>query len=220
MRTTRKESLAGAIIQDFFQALQLLGADATDREQRQARHRRRHADQRQRPAPPQEREVGFDRARRVAAHVVAPVLLRRRDAAAHIGVVIARHQGHVGGRAERIEPGARRRVFVRQRQIDEVAGDRDVVRRLRLEIGDDAREHVRPVDRFALAPPVDEAGRALADQLDKPRLRQRRKMRIRQMRQYECHREIYELPIRMPARNTSVPPSTTWNAAERNGVSM
>ena len=30
----------------------------------------------------------------------------------------------------------------------------------------------------------------------------------------------YALPIKMPARNTSVPPSTTWNAADRNGVSM
>jgi hypothetical protein len=30
----------------------------------------------------------------------------------------------------------------------------------------------------------------------------------------------YELPINIPARNTSTPPTTTWNAAERNGVSM
>src|SRR5215468_7704222 len=27
----------------------------------------------------------------------------------------------------------------------------------------------------------------------------------------------YELPMRMPARKTNVPPITTWNAAERNG---
>jgi hypothetical protein len=30
----------------------------------------------------------------------------------------------------------------------------------------------------------------------------------------------YELPIRIPATNTSTPPTTTWNAACRNGVSM
>ena len=30
----------------------------------------------------------------------------------------------------------------------------------------------------------------------------------------------HELPIKMPARNTSVPPTTTWNAADMNGVSM
>ena len=40
------------------------------------------------------------------------------------------------------------------------------------------------------------------------------------MRQHECMSVIYELPIRIPARNTSAPPTTTWNAADRNGVSM
>jgi len=33
-------------------------------------------------------------------------------------------------------------------------------------------------------------------------------------------RTPYELPIRIPARNTSAPPTTTWNAAARKGVSM
>ena len=31
---------------------------------------------------------------------------------------------------------------------------------------------------------------------------------------------IHALPIRMPAANTSAPPTTTWRAARRNGVSM
>jgi len=31
---------------------------------------------------------------------------------------------------------------------------------------------------------------------------------------------IYAPPIRMPAARTSPPPSTTWNAARKNGVSM
>ena len=30
----------------------------------------------------------------------------------------------------------------------------------------------------------------------------------------------YELPINMPARNTSTPPTTIWKVAARNGVSM
>jgi hypothetical protein len=29
-----------------------------------------------------------------------------------------------------------------------------------------------------------------------------------------------ELPIRIPVRKTSTPPTTTWNAAESRGVSM
>src|SRR5262249_15258304 len=42
-----------------------------------------------------------------------------------------------------------------------------------------------PVDQAALAPPVEEAGRALADKLGPARLRQRRDMRVRQMREHE-----------------------------------
>jgi hypothetical protein len=30
----------------------------------------------------------------------------------------------------------------------------------------------------------------------------------------------YELPIKIPAANTSAPPTMTWNAACKNGVSM
>ena len=30
----------------------------------------------------------------------------------------------------------------------------------------------------------------------------------------------HELPIRIPAAKTSTPPTTTWNAAARKGVSM
>ncbi len=31
---------------------------------------------------------------------------------------------------------------------------------------------------------------------------------------------VYELPIRMPARNTNAPPTTTWIAEENSGVSI
>ena len=31
---------------------------------------------------------------------------------------------------------------------------------------------------------------------------------------------FYPLPIRMPAAKTSAPPSTTWNVARKNGVSI
>jgi len=30
----------------------------------------------------------------------------------------------------------------------------------------------------------------------------------------------HALPIRTPATNTTTPPTTTWNAADKNGVSM
>src|ERR1700733_9186493 len=31
---------------------------------------------------------------------------------------------------------------------------------------------------------------------------------------------LHELPIQIPTANTSTPPTTTWNAADSNGVSM
>ena len=141
---------------------------------------------------------------------------------AHIDVVIAGHQGDVLRRSQRFKPGARRWIFGRQRDVDEVAGHRDVVGCLCLEVGDDARKHVAAMDQAALAPPVDKAGRAFADELVQARLRQRPEMRIRQMREHEHGRhprgaardvpaggKVHELPIRMPARNTSAPPTMT-----------
>jgi hypothetical protein len=42
------------------------------------------------------------------------------------------------------------------------------------------------------------------------------RLQTREIRQVSAH----ELPMAMPARNTSTPPTTTWNAAASNGVSM
>src|SRR5262249_12678801 len=87
----------------------------------------------------------------------------------------------------------------------------------------DLRQHVGAMDEAPLAPPIDESERALAGKFCHTRLRQRRKVRVGEMRQHErrhCGAENYELPMRMPARNTRVPPTTTWNVAERNAWSM
>jgi hypothetical protein len=45
----------------------------------------------------------------------------------HISVVITGHEGHVVREPEPIEPRARRRKFGREREVDEIAGHRDVV---------------------------------------------------------------------------------------------
>jgi hypothetical protein len=103
----------------------------------------------------------------------------------HIRVVIARHEGDVARRSERGEPSARRRVFAGKRDVDEVAGHRDVVRRPRFEVGRDAREHLGAMDAMALAPPVEKAGCTFAGELGQPRRRQRPEMGIRQMREHE-----------------------------------
>ncbi len=124
-------------------------AHAPDGHQRQARHRGRYPDQRHWPASAHEGKLAL-RHRCIAAHEVAPVAARVRDAATHVGVMIARHQRHVGGTAERVEPGACRHVFAGQCQIDKIAGDRDVVGGLPLEVGNDLRQHVGLVHRLRL----------------------------------------------------------------------
>ena len=98
---------------------------------------------------PRRRTNGNPVARFVAAHDSRPnARMRRSDAAAHIGVVIAGHERDVV-RARRALRARRApaRYSAGQREVDEIAGDRDVVGRLRLQIGDDARQHLRPMDR-------------------------------------------------------------------------
>src|SRR5262245_38593442 len=143
----------------------------------------------------------------------------------HIGVVVAGHDSDILRRPKPREERARWRKLGREREIDEVAGDRDVVDGLRFEVGNDALEHVGAVKVSATLLPVDVTADPLAHELERRGRRQRRKMRVRQVRQHEGRHQDnsksgYELPMRMPARKTSVPPITTWNAAERNGVSM
>src|SRR5262249_11280729 len=95
------------------------------------------------------------------------------------------HQRDVVRRPERSEPRAGGRVFAGERDVDEIAGHRDVVGRLRLEIGHDAREHLAAMDQVALSPPVHVAGRALAQELAPARRPQRAEMGVRQMRENE-----------------------------------
>ena len=87
--------------------------------------------------------------------------------------------------AQAFQPVAAARKFGRQRDIGNIAGDRDVVGCLRLDVGDDRRERRRIVNEAALALPVDVAGHALADQLAPARRRQRREMRVGKMREGE-----------------------------------
>jgi hypothetical protein len=60
-----------------------------------------------------------------------------------------------------------------------------VVGRLRLHVGDQHVEHLAALVLVAVARPVDVAERTLARELDQPRLRQRRQMRVGQMGERE-----------------------------------
>ena len=142
---------AGAAVEQFGKPRELPGAELSARHQRRRRHRARQADQRQRPAPAQKGKHrpapvrGF--AGVIAVEIAAPMRLRVARRRPDIGVVIARHQGHVASGPEQFEPGERRGIFPRQREVHEVARHREVVVGLLLEIGDDARQHRAAVDR-------------------------------------------------------------------------
>ncbi len=99
--------------------------------------------------------------------------------------MVAGHDGDILRGAEPFEEGVGLRKFCWKRKIDQVTGDRDMVDGLRLEIRDDAVEHGGEVKMPAPLVPVDEAADAFAHEIEQTRCRQRRKMRVRQMRQHE-----------------------------------
>ena len=63
----------------------------------------------------------------VAGHERRPVFQPLGPVDADIGVVIARHDRHLVGGAQRVEPGAGEMEFLRQRDVSQVAGNGDVV---------------------------------------------------------------------------------------------
>ena len=115
--------------------------------------------------------------------------------------MIAGHDRDALGRADAFQPGPGRFEFGSQRQVDEIAGDRDLIRRLRLHVRQQRVEHVAAMEFVAVAGPVEVAERALAGEIAKPRRRQRRQMRIGQMGQRECGHQRH--PTGLPARKAS-----------------
>ena len=81
-------------------------------------------------------------------------------------------------RSQRFEPARRIRDLRRQRDVDEVAGDRDVVRLYGVQIRDDRGEDVAAMDGVALADPVEVAEQPLRRELADARRRQWREMGI------------------------------------------
>ena len=162
--------------------VELRAAEPASRHQRRRRHRRGHADQRQRSTAAQERKRSALRGGGVA-QVIAEVAGETVPGRAHIGVVVAGNDGDVFRRADAFEPDARRGEFRVEGEIDEIAGHGDMVRPLRLHVGDQRIQHVAPVIFVAVTGPVKITERALAGEIAQARRRQRRQMRIRQMRQ-------------------------------------
>ena len=116
----------------------------------------------------------------------------------NIGVVIAGDHGDPIRRADALEPRPRGREFCFQREVDEIAGDCDVIRRLRLHVRHKRIEHVAAMEFVAVANPIEIAKGALAGEVAQPRHGQRSQVRIGQVRQRECchHRHPLLLPVR------------------------
>ena len=170
-------------IEQRAQFLQLRFADLARRHERRGDHTARHADQRKRSAPPR---IGKAFAG-IAAHMRAPFARGHVGAAGDINVVIAWDEADVVRRSEARQPVAAARIFRRQADIGDVTGDGDMVRLLRLHIGDEPRQHRAVMHQMPLAPPVQPAGQPLAGQFTQARRRQRRQMRIGQMGEGERH---------------------------------
>jgi len=86
-----------------------------------------------------------------------------------------------------VEQGTGGRIFGLKPDIDEIAGDGDVVGILRLKIGDDGVEHRAIVNEAPPAPPVQVTGDALAEQIARPRPWQRSEMDVGKMGEGEGH---------------------------------
>ena len=100
--------------------------------------------------------------------------------AAHIGVVIARHEAHVMGIAQGPQPGGGQRKLGGQADVEHIPGHHDVVRLVGPHVRHQPRQHIHVMDAIA-ALPVDVAGQPLADQLARARLRQRSDMGVGKM---------------------------------------
>ncbi len=168
--------------------------DMSGRHERRRSARRGHADQRDIAAAAQIGEA--DRARdsvAVAMQIGRPGGERLPEHAGHIGVVIARHDGDVLRRTEGLQPFARRDDLAGQADIDEVAGDGDVVRPLRDQIVEQPGQHRSGQRMHAAAAPVHIAEHPFRGELAGADARQRTEMRIGEMGEDEHRATEYRL---------------------------
>ena len=183
----------------------------------------------------------------ITCHVRQPVPVAMKARSRHIGIVIPWHHAHVRRPPQGFEPTARMGELGLECDVDEIACHGEMVRLRSVNVARDGVESIAAMGAMAAAPPIDVADQAFRREFPHARPRERPEMRVGQMCEHEwfthsalstatSHGTIprgrsafmpysyppsgYELPMRMPAAKTSTPPTTTWNAAARNGVSM
>ena len=144
-----KQPLCRQRLEAAGQGVELLLAETPGRAEDRRRACARQAHDRHLAPSPDEREteLGLGRQRLAGlGHVGGPLIegLLWRDG--HIGVVIARHHRHPVRRPQSLQPVGRLGELVRQSEIDQVAGHRDVVGRGCLDIRNQGRQNRRIVD--------------------------------------------------------------------------
>src|SRR5262245_37866526 len=114
-------------------------------------------------------------------HVWSPLAGDESGGLADINVVIAGDEADVLWRTKVLKPCMTLPNLCGKRDIDNIAGDRDVVRLLRLDVGDDRRERSRVVNETTLFLPVDVARCTFADMLLSVRSRMRCEVGVRKL---------------------------------------
>ena len=191
-RVVQQENPAGMVvghrIEQARQPAQLALAEPPGGESGRRRHCGRHADQGHRPAPAQERErvaLGPAAVGTVAAHVVGPVRPGLAPLHLDIGVVVAGNDRDGIGRAQLAQPARGLHELGRQRDVDQIAGDRDMVRRLGAHVLDQRVQHLAAMDAIAAALPGQVAEHPLVHQRPRRDARHRAQMQVRQMGEAE-----------------------------------
>ena len=111
----------------------------------------------------------------------------------HIGVVIAGDRGDPVWGPEMAQPFGGKDEFLRQPEIDEIAGHRDVVRLPLDEIAGEHVEDVAAMHELPPAMPIDVAEHALAEEVAPAGARHRAQMNVGQMGEGEqCGRLLFE----------------------------
>ena len=138
---------------------------------------------------PANAKVGEDRraARLVACGPGRKRRLEKRHGRAHVGVVIAGNEADVGRVAERPHPQRRAAELGRHADIDEIAGDGDMIGALRAQIRDEPRQQGHVVEPLASPLPVDEPHDALQPQIGEAGHRRGAQVRVGDVRDRKAH---------------------------------
>jgi hypothetical protein len=126
----------------------------------------------------------------VIAHIGIPGAGHLLIGAWHIGVMVARHDGDVMRVASLREPFRHRLDFQGGGEIHEISGDRQMVGLARFDVFHQARQRAWKKMAHTIPVPIDETGDPLGGEFAQGELRQRAKVNVGNMREFEHHHRL------------------------------